>query len=754
MPTAETTLFTAFDWPRIAQVAVAWLATYWLHSTLLLSGAWLVGRRLGARHLPAQEVLWKVALIGGLATATVQLSALEMNTGRPPLAGAWSLPAAVVADGAPTTDTVDELGATVSPDRPTAEATVRSSTASPLPASASFAGESGDPDGVAGLTAGTAAAARTGSPPPAVWLLALWAAVALLLSVRLASAHLRLALRLRGRQPIADGPLVGLLDRLRTIAGVRRPVGLSRTRSIPVPIARGLAHSEICLPQRALDELGQRQQESMLAHELAHVRRRDPVWLVIAGAIESLFFFQPLHRLARIRLREIAEYRCDDWAARVTGEPLSLARCLTQVAGWSLAPARALPAMGMAGGRSGLSQRIRRLVERGGEGDSRPRWLLPAAAAALALVVAAAPGVRSSIAGPLPTDGNDEVSRSQRGAEVEQDEEDGNEARDEDAAAIEAAIEADFARQQEAAEAERVAETQHAEVRWEIEETEEAEEAEEAEEEAAEQIAEAFEEEMERFEDEIERALEPLEDEIEGRMETFDESFEYEMERFEDEFEGELESMMDEFEATFEEIEWQTEGDPEAFAATFAATMAELGARVGSEAAAFAQAFAPMEEMSALMEERFDDDFEQHVESLVEAAVPDHQELERLGPELERLQAEARRLAAESRFEGAEAEELRQQARELAERLHPTREELERLRAETRRLAHERVPTQQELERIRTEQRRAMDTWRAEHAEELERLRADLRQERERLRQREEARERARDRQRQEGGQR
>ena len=39
----------------------------------------------------------------------------------------------------------------------------------------------------------------------------------------------------------------------------------------------------------------------MLAHEIAHLVRRDPQWLVLARAIEMVFFFQPLNRLARRR---------------------------------------------------------------------------------------------------------------------------------------------------------------------------------------------------------------------------------------------------------------------------------------------------------------------------------------------------------------------------------------------------------------------------------------------------------------------
>ena len=48
-----------------------WLLTYAIHSTALLGIAWLVTRRF--RLEPgASDILWKVALLAGLVTGTIQ----------------------------------------------------------------------------------------------------------------------------------------------------------------------------------------------------------------------------------------------------------------------------------------------------------------------------------------------------------------------------------------------------------------------------------------------------------------------------------------------------------------------------------------------------------------------------------------------------------------------------------------------------------------------------------------------------------
>ena len=55
----------------ILAITLAWIATYLIHSTVLLGGTWMIARfgRVGEH---AQELLWKLALIGGVITATGQ----------------------------------------------------------------------------------------------------------------------------------------------------------------------------------------------------------------------------------------------------------------------------------------------------------------------------------------------------------------------------------------------------------------------------------------------------------------------------------------------------------------------------------------------------------------------------------------------------------------------------------------------------------------------------------------------------------
>lgn len=185
-----------------------------------------------------------------------------------------------------------------------------------------------------------------------------------------------------------------MVDELCREIGDARGVRLTATDRISVPIALGLLRPEICLPHRSLGNLSAAEQRSLLAHELAHLVRRDPAWHLTSAVIAALCFFQPLNRLAGRRLRRLSEVLCDDWAVASTGSAASLARCLTEVAGWAIERPRFFLSPGIAGGVTELGHRIQRLVDgRCGRGAPLPRrGSLLAALAAWALVGTIAPG--------------------------------------------------------------------------------------------------------------------------------------------------------------------------------------------------------------------------------------------------------------------------------------------------------------------------------------------------------------------------
>jgi len=130
----------------------------------------------------------------------------------------------------------------------------------------------------------------------------------------------------------------------------------------------------------------------VLAHELAHIARRDPSWILGARALECVFFFQPLLGAARRRLEDLSELLCDARAGRWTGRPEELAGALAVIAGWLTLNPRRLPAPAMARSASLLSARIRRLLQPGAaDHEAQPAWCAGAAALAVCAVAGLAP---------------------------------------------------------------------------------------------------------------------------------------------------------------------------------------------------------------------------------------------------------------------------------------------------------------------------------------------------------------------------
>ena len=70
----------------LGELLVAWMLTYALHSSLLVLMASVTTWWLRRRHLSVQETAWKLALLGGLVTASLQI-----GLGITPLTGSWAL---------------------------------------------------------------------------------------------------------------------------------------------------------------------------------------------------------------------------------------------------------------------------------------------------------------------------------------------------------------------------------------------------------------------------------------------------------------------------------------------------------------------------------------------------------------------------------------------------------------------------------------------------------------------------------------
>jgi hypothetical protein len=90
--------------------------------------------------------------------------------------------------------------------------------------------------------------------------------------------------------------------------------------------------SEICLPETLWQQVDQQQLTAIIAHELAHVKRLDSVWLFFWHLMSIVFFFQPLNKLSQLNFQSRAEFLADAIAVRQTQDPVAMVNSLMSAA--------------------------------------------------------------------------------------------------------------------------------------------------------------------------------------------------------------------------------------------------------------------------------------------------------------------------------------------------------------------------------------------------------------------------------------
>lgn len=165
-----------------------------------------------------------------------------------------------------------------------------------------------------------------------------------------------------------------------------------------VPLSCGVLRPTIVLPSLTGKTCDESALRWVLAHELAHLRRRDALTSLLFGMARSFYYVLPWFWWLRRQVVLCQEYVADAAAAETNDSPEDYAAFLLH---WSTAPAIPVGATGVSGQPSDLFRRISMLLQRPMKIEERcpRRWSLLAAGALLSLAVVVA-GVGLSHAAP------------------------------------------------------------------------------------------------------------------------------------------------------------------------------------------------------------------------------------------------------------------------------------------------------------------------------------------------------------------
>jgi len=120
------------------------------------------------------------------------------------------------------------------------------------------------------------------------------------------------------------------LDRLKARISVSRPIRLLVSGRLQAPAAIGWLRPIVLAPAGALAGLPAAQMETLLLHELAHIRRHDYLVHILQSAVEAVFFYHPAVWWISSHMRAERELCCDDIVVSVTGDAVLYARALAE----------------------------------------------------------------------------------------------------------------------------------------------------------------------------------------------------------------------------------------------------------------------------------------------------------------------------------------------------------------------------------------------------------------------------------------
>lgn len=218
------------------------------------------------------------------------------------------------------------------------------------------------------------------------WLLLAWGSGVLFFSARLVSAWIKARDLTRAGVEAAPAYAREAARRIARALGLNGNVSLLISSLVEVPSVIGYFKPVVLLPASCLSGLTIAQLETIIAHELAHVRRYDFAVNFVQTVVETLFFYHPAVWWVSAQIRTERENACDDMAVALCGDAKTYARALTLLE--QLRPQPPQPTLAATGGC--LLKRIKRLLSLDSQREQfSTRWLAGASMLAVAAIAAA-----------------------------------------------------------------------------------------------------------------------------------------------------------------------------------------------------------------------------------------------------------------------------------------------------------------------------------------------------------------------------
>jgi beta-lactamase regulating signal transducer with metallopeptidase domain len=160
------------------------------------------------------------------------------------------------------------------------------------------------------------------------WFLGVWGVLLLFRLARFCRGVHRVHRLRRG----ASAPSPALPRMASQIIEPEYRVALLESTAIEDPVTLGVFHPVILLPSKVLPDLGEQELSAVLAHEYAHIRRRDFAVHILCELISLPVAWHPGIGYLMSKISQSRELACDDYAAARLGKRRSYANTLLYLA--------------------------------------------------------------------------------------------------------------------------------------------------------------------------------------------------------------------------------------------------------------------------------------------------------------------------------------------------------------------------------------------------------------------------------------
>ncbi|MCW2258579.1 MULTISPECIES: M56 family metallopeptidase [Sphingobacterium] len=193
-----------------------------------------------------------------------------------------------------------------------------------------------------------------------IFLVLIWFFVICIKAVRMATGmHTIYKLKKTNIVP-ADAYWLQTMTALCKRIGVTRTISLVESGLAQVPMVIGHLKPVILMPIGLINRLPVQQVEAIIAHELAHIYRKDFLMNLLQSFTEIVLFYNPAVLWISSLIREERENCCDDIAVTITGNKLEYIQALVACEEYQeLTPTWS---MALTGDGGSLLNRVKRII--------------------------------------------------------------------------------------------------------------------------------------------------------------------------------------------------------------------------------------------------------------------------------------------------------------------------------------------------------------------------------------------------------